>query len=69
MIIGSNQKGTVRENINNLKGEKDNNDYSPLGNHFKKDDPISNLKSQIDNLNIDPDDRGLDDESNWKDFY
>ncbi len=70
MIIGKSQKGTVRENINNLKGEKQE-DYNPIGQRFKKDDPFQSIKGQVNMNDIDPDDRGADieDESTWKDFY
>ncbi|MBP5683791.1 MAG: hypothetical protein J6X02_00865 [Bacilli bacterium] len=71
MIIGNSQKGTVRENINNLKGERHKDTYSPLGERYKKDDPFQSIKSQVDMSKIDPDDRGeeYNDESSWKDFY
>ncbi len=70
MIIQNNFRGTQRENINHLKGEKDD-DYKPIGNQFNKDDPFSRIKSQVDMSQIDPDDRGSEyqDESTWKDFY
>ena len=70
MIIGNNQKGTVRDNINHLKGEKNDNDYKPVGSRFRHDEvELPPIKDAVDLSKIDPDDRGMDDESNWKDFY
>ena len=71
MIIGNNQQGTVRENINRIKGEKEENN-GPLGNRYRKDDMIDNLLPKTNIMEeLDPDDRGAEyeDEKDWKDFY
>jgi len=70
MIIGNNQKGTVRDTINNLKGEKSDNNYKPLGDLFKRDETNKPIKGAVDMTEIDPDNRDVDDsKDNWKDFY
>ena len=72
MIIGNNQKGTVRDTINNLRGDKeDSNANQTLGNYFRKDEYIPEIKDAVNMEDIDPDDRGTDFEDNndWKEFY
>ena len=70
MIISNNQKGTVRENINHLKGDKSNDDYNPIGKLFKHDEINKPIEGAVDMTEIDPDDRANDDsEQDWKDFY
>ena len=78
MIIGNNFQGTQRDNINRLKGEKEEN-TGLLGERYRNDDLVNNLLNNNNNDNdnndlmeaIDPDDRGADyeDEKDWKDFY
>ena len=68
MIIGSGQRGTVRDNINRLKGSE-NNDNEVLGKLFRKEEYVQELP-KVDMDEIDPDTRDVDDsEKEWKDFY
>ena len=68
MIIGSTSQGTVRDNINRLKGEKvDTNEI--LGSKYRNEEYKAQVE-KVDMNKIDPDDRDVDDsEKEWKDFY
>ena len=73
MIIGNNQQGTVRDNINRMKGEKVDNSQGHLGDLFRNDEFVQKLPKDENPLINAPvrDDKELDyeDEKDWKDFY
>ena len=70
MIIGNNTQGTARDKINNLRGEKTDELQGNLGSRYRKDEMIKDLLPKVDMDEIDPDNRGVEeDESDWKDFY
>ena len=69
MIIGNNTQGTARDKINNLRGETSDTLQGNLGSLYRKDE-IENDLPKVDMDEIDPDNRGVEeDESDWKDFY
>ena len=70
MIIGNNIQGTARDKINSMRGEKTDELQGNLGSRYRKDDMVKDLLPKVDMDEIDPDNRGVeDDESDWKDFY
>ena len=72
MIIGNNQQGKVRDNINRMKGEKTLNSQGHLGDLFRNEEYVQSLPKDENPLNTpvrDDNEIDYEDEKDWKDCY